>query len=338
MSYYSQDVIAHARQMDLLSYLRMFEPDNLVRLSNGNYCTKEHDSLKISNGKWYWFSRGIGGASALDYLVKVREMSFTRAVETNEGIRNYKAPDYVPEKEDKPREFRMPDLMKYPENAKQYLLNRGIHPSVIDYCLCRSLLFESLKYHNVILVGYDKDGIARYATLRGTKANYKGEVPGSDKHFAFSISENPNASHIHLFESAIDLLSYLSLELYQGRDWTDDCYLSLGGVYQTKRKDVMPYALNQYLSDHLNITTIHLHLDNDDAGRNATAGIIAGLSGKYSVLDEPPLHICKDVNDQLKMEIQNMKKEEINYEESTNHGSSAEYAASDRLRSDEYAR
>lgn len=161
MSYYSQDVIAHARQMDLLSYLRMYEPDNLVRLSNGNYCTKEHDSLKISNGKWYWFSRGIGGASALDYLVKVREMPFTRAVETIEGIRNYKAPEYVPEKENKPREFRMPDLMKYPENAKQYLLNRGIHPSVIDYCLCRSLLFESLKYHNVILVGYDKDGIAR---------------------------------------------------------------------------------------------------------------------------------------------------------------------------------
>ena len=62
-------VIEQARQMDLLSYLQTYEPSNLQRVAGNVYCTREHDSLKISNGKWYWWSRGFGGVSALDYLI-----------------------------------------------------------------------------------------------------------------------------------------------------------------------------------------------------------------------------------------------------------------------------
>ena len=43
-------VIEQARQMDLLSYLQRYEPNNLKRVAGNVYCTKEHDSLKISNG------------------------------------------------------------------------------------------------------------------------------------------------------------------------------------------------------------------------------------------------------------------------------------------------
>lgn len=49
-----------AKQIDLLTYLKACEPSQLVRVSGNTYCTKEHDSLKISNGKWMWWSRGIG--------------------------------------------------------------------------------------------------------------------------------------------------------------------------------------------------------------------------------------------------------------------------------------
>ena len=80
------DVIEQARQMDLLSYLQRYEPDNLKHVARNVYCTREHDSLKISNGKWYWWSRGFGGVSALDYLIKVKEYSFVEAVEALAGI------------------------------------------------------------------------------------------------------------------------------------------------------------------------------------------------------------------------------------------------------------
>ena len=51
------DVLERARQIDLLSYLRTYEPSNLVKVKGTTnvYCTAEHDSLKIYNGKWYWF-------------------------------------------------------------------------------------------------------------------------------------------------------------------------------------------------------------------------------------------------------------------------------------------
>ena len=68
MPYIPPEVVARAREMDLLTYLRTYEPQELVHFGGGTYCTREHDSLKISNGKWCWFSRGIGGYSALDYL------------------------------------------------------------------------------------------------------------------------------------------------------------------------------------------------------------------------------------------------------------------------------
>ena len=66
--------------MDLLTYLKNYEPSELVHFGGSTYCTRTHDSLKISNGKWCWFSRGIGGKTALDYLIKVREIPFTEAV------------------------------------------------------------------------------------------------------------------------------------------------------------------------------------------------------------------------------------------------------------------
>lgn len=51
MSYVSKEQIEKARQLDLLTYLRLYEPDELVHFAGNTYCTREHDSLKISNGK-----------------------------------------------------------------------------------------------------------------------------------------------------------------------------------------------------------------------------------------------------------------------------------------------
>ena len=72
MPYIPQNIVAQAREMDLLTYLQNYEPQELVHFGGDTYCTREHDSLKISDGKWCWFSRGIGGRSALDYLIKVK--------------------------------------------------------------------------------------------------------------------------------------------------------------------------------------------------------------------------------------------------------------------------
>jgi hypothetical protein len=87
MAYVTPEQIEQAKQMDLLTYLQNFEPQELVQFSGDVYTTRTHDSLKISNGKWCWWSHGIGGRSALDYLIKVRGMSLPEEVMQSIGER-----------------------------------------------------------------------------------------------------------------------------------------------------------------------------------------------------------------------------------------------------------
>lgn len=114
-------VIEQARQIDLLTYLRDCEPSNLVKVKGTTnvYCTAEHDSLKISNGKWYWWSRGFGGVSALDYLMKVRGFGFVESIEILTGREfSYVPPPLVP-KEQKEKVLLLPDRHSNNEQAHE---------------------------------------------------------------------------------------------------------------------------------------------------------------------------------------------------------------------------
>ena len=66
--------VEEARQIDLLSYFEKYRPDDLVRITAREYCTVEHDSLKMSYVMCMWLSRKISGKSALDYLIKAARL------------------------------------------------------------------------------------------------------------------------------------------------------------------------------------------------------------------------------------------------------------------------
>ncbi len=288
--------------MDLLTYLQHYEPQELVHVGGDTYCTRTHDSLKISNGKWHWWSRGFGGVSALDYLIKVQNYSFIQAVETLSGRAAALPPVSRAPPQREPKKLLLPEWNETTDRVKRYLMGRGIHPSIIDYCVERKLLFESKQYHNAVFIGYDRGGNARYAALRGTKGSFKSEATGSDKHFSFSIPSAQPSERLHLFESAIDLLSYATLAHLSGQDWRKVHLLSLAGVFKTKRENVVPVALEQYLRDHPQIKTLYLHLDNDEVGRGAARGIMGGLGHRYEVQDRPP-PVGKDVNELLQRKL-----------------------------------
>ena len=59
MPYIPPQVVQEVKRIDLLTYLKNYEPYELVHFSGNTYTTRTHDSLKISNGKWMWWSRGI---------------------------------------------------------------------------------------------------------------------------------------------------------------------------------------------------------------------------------------------------------------------------------------
>jgi hypothetical protein len=300
MPYIAPEVILEAKKMDLLTYLQNYEPQELVHFGGNTYCTREHDSLKISNGKWYWFSRGIGGRSALDYLIKVKEKSFLEAVEMIMGRAVDEPPVFAAQKK-KQKALLLPGASPSTDRVIRYLTGRGIDKELIRFCLSTGRLYESLPYHNAVFIGMDRDGKPRYASLRGTASDFKGEVTGSDKRFSFSIPSKGESDTLHLFESAIDLLSYATIRKEERLAWNEDHLLSLAGVYRPRKElqeSSFPLALKEYLDNHSDIRKSVLRLDNDFTGRLATGALKEMLSGQYEVRSSPPPK-GKDYNDYL---------------------------------------
>ena len=295
-------VIEQARQIDLLSYLRAYEPSNLVRVGGNVYCTREHDSLKISNGKWYWWSRGIGGVSALDYLIKVRDYSFVEAVEALTGITADWIPPPQTPKKDEPKVLLLPPKNKDCDRVIQYLFGRGIDYQLIQECIAEGTIYESSNYHNAVFIGRDKSGTPKYAALRSTLGStFKQDASGSDKRYSFRLLARGPTETVHLFEAAIDLLSYATYLKCEGNDYRTQNLLSLSGVYQPKKElseSKVPIALTTYLNENPKIKTIVLHLDNDKVGRLCTAALKELLKNDYEIVDDPP-PVGKDFNDFL---------------------------------------
>ena len=305
MPFYNQEEIEKARQVDLFTYLQTCEPQELVHVSGNVYCTREHDSLRISNGKWCWFSRGIGGYSALDYLIKVKGCSFMEAMEAVIGRAAIPPLSRAPAtKEEKPKHLLLPPPAPDNRAMLQYLASRGIDREVLDYCVQTGRVYESRNkgHGNVVFVGFDKDGKARFGCLRGIgEARFHGDLSGSDKHYSFALPACVENPAVHLCECAIDVMSYATLCKLDGIDWRRHNLLSLAGIYQPKKKieeSKLPAALTRFLEDHPHVKPLYLHLDNDGPGRLAAKAILAAIPEGYEVKNRPPPQ-GKDVNDFL---------------------------------------
>lgn len=306
MPFIAPEIIIQAKEMDLLTYLRNYEPYELVRLTGNTYTTRTHDSLKISNGKWMWWSRGIGGRNALDYLIKVRDMNFIEAVETITGHTAITAPVYEkPEPRNKDRPLLLPEKSESTDKITEYLFGRGIDLEIINYCISKDLIFESLPYHNVVFVGFDEEKKARYAAYRSTNRHkILGDCTGSKKEYSFRL-DGGNSDTVHIFECAIDLLSYATLAKMNGQNWKELSLVSLSGVYSPSKKiedSKVPVALKKYFEGNSMIRKIAIHFDNDIAGRKAATALKTVLPKTYAIVDEPP-DMGKDFNDFLCIQL-----------------------------------
>ena len=291
--------IQSARDVDLLSYLQAHTPHSIRKSGVNEYCLVEHDSFKISNGFFNWFSRGVGGRGALDYLVKVEGMKFVDAVQhLTGGI----APSYqrtvLPQPRASPikqrRPFVLPERNRNNDRAYAYLRGRGIGKEIINRCIADGLLYESAKTHRCVFVGKDGDSVAKFACERGTRDDWKKDVVGSDKRFSFHLPPSTDFGHKNLavFESAIDVLAHHEIHRME-QSGKDGYRLSLGGT--------SPLALASFLERNPQIKNVTLCLDNDEAGINATAKIIESLGRnkhEVKITVRPPPH-GKDYADSL---------------------------------------
>ena len=283
----SKEQIHAANRMTAIEFLRRYRPGSLVKSSaRGEYQLAEHDSFKI-NGEssvWHWKSRDIGGKSALKYLIYVEGVPFVEAVQ----LLCDESPMYIPvqheavERERPP--FRLPNPAPNNDRVTRYLLGRGISLPTIRYCIARKILYESAEYHNCVFLGKDPQGVPKYAALRGIYdygKPFKREAPGSQKQYGFCIPPMQPGTTVAVFEAAIDAMAEMTL----CGDVADKYRLSLGGVSSSGKE---PLALQEFLRQHPEITTIELRLDNDAKGRMASVNIQNLYREKYQVCDLPP--------------------------------------------------
>lgn len=318
MPYIPPEIVEKAKEMDVLTYLQNYEPNELVKVGNGTYNTKTHDSIRISNGLWNWFSRGVGGKNAVSYLMKVKNYSFLDAIQTIIGNVSVKQPVIYREEKKEKTEFVLPLKSINSERAKRYLVKRGIDLEIINECINSGLIYESEPNHNVVFLGTDEEKKYKYAFFRGTNdTRFMGESKGSDKAYTFRLLSNNESERVHLFESAIDLLSYATLLKMKNIDWKNENMISLGGVNKPSEEqevnDKIPIAIIKFLENNSNIKQIYLHFDNDEIGEKASKALMEKLSNKYEVIDNRP-PVGKDCNDYLKyvLDFQNINRQANN--------------------------
>ena len=295
----------NAKRYDVYEYLTMTDPGELVRICKGEYCLRTHDSFKISrrDGKWlwYWYSRGFGGRSAVDYLIKVKGYSFVQAVKEVNRAMEGAEPSFFMEKEEK-KKFELPPKSNRSDIVIGYLCSRGIDKELVEILIEQQLIFQHKQYGSVGFVGFDDCGIPAHASYRSTgEVTTKGDYAGSDKRFTFRL-ENQGADTVRVFESAIDLLSYVSLCRIWGKDWSNESLISTAGVTATRHGEIkLPLALEHYLEKHPDTETVLIHFDSDNAGHKCAMQIKEKLKGKFKVKIVKPKK-GEDYNEYLQSE------------------------------------
>lgn len=270
------ELINAARNKSLANYL----------ISNGFTLKKEGHQYRVLNQQglfvkdnlWFSHSLGIGG-NTLDYLIKIEGVNFRKAVKLlTEDINT---PLFLPTSA-----IQLPEKNNTNKRVFAYLsYTRKISENLILFLFNSNYLFESATTHNCVFLGFDKDNIVRYSMQRSTLSSsiLKFESKGSDKKFSFSLKGN--SDELFVFESIIDLLSFLTIfDLKIG----SSNFLSLAGT-----SDI---ALDSFVSNHT-IKKIIFCLDNDPTGKKAQSKLMKKFARSHLVINRLPNF--KDWNDDL---------------------------------------
>ncbi|WP_064592365.1 DUF3991 and toprim domain-containing protein [Streptobacillus moniliformis] len=244
---------------DLLEFLGK----DLVRHGKKSFKLREHDSLIITDNKFYWNSRSVGG----NYFTLLKELyglsnkniwnitqDFLDAVEYG---------DFVPGKiENKGiKEYKHYEKKNTLDNIKEYLCNkRCIDSKIVDSLYHNKLLYMDNR-NNIVFVIKDKEGSKVGEEIIGTSVTKFRQNTSISNGFNLTrrnIKENPEIKSLYVFEGTIDMLSYIQMFKKEINDkWKDENvrFLTLSGL----RDDIF----EKYID---NIENVYVCTDNDLPG------------------------------------------------------------------------
>jgi hypothetical protein len=284
----SKTAILKARKAYLPEYLTA--NGHVLKREGSQFRVVGVPGLTVVDCRWYNHAQQQGG-NALDYAVQVEGRPFAEAVAALECFSRDAAccDEYLPAAERR-MAFKRPPGNGDNRRVETYLVKtRGINYDVLKPHLASGRIYESLFRHNCVFIGTDCDtGEARYAfersSIPGSRIMF--ESQGSDKRCSFGIHGMTDT--ILVFESAIDMLSYSSME--PGDQRRNDSMLSLGGLSGT--------ALDHFARKHRGLKNIVFCIDSDRPADDAYMRLgQTYMSRGYNVSRHSPEF--KDWNEQL---------------------------------------
>ena len=272
-----------ARCTDLADLLR--RQGETLKRSGSEYEWRDGSAKVTIRGNLWFHQYDRQGGDAIDFVRRFYNKSYPEAMEYLLGECGgmlIVSPPVV--KEVKP--FKLPPKNDTMHRVYAYLVNtRGIDSEVLNAFVKAGMIYELADYHNAVFVGCDTDGIPRHAHKRGTgqTSTYKGNIDSSDPKYSFHW--NGVSDKLYLFEAPIDMLSYISMNKER---WQFHSFAACCGVSDQ--------VMWQMLKDNMNIHTVCLCLDNDDAGQKENKRISDKLTEK-GIQTEILVPVHKDWND-----------------------------------------
>ncbi|WIV11170.1 DUF3991 domain-containing protein [Proteiniborus sp. MB09-C3] len=287
---FTDEQIQSANSVNILEYASQYF--DVKRVGVNSYKIEGYGGLHINPviNKWNCFSQNKGGGP-IQFVMFTENKSWVESVKQLLGLTfsntfNYQKDIKNVKKEDTKGKLVLPKKNNTYKHMIAYLIQtRGIDKDIVYQFIKDKKLYED-KYKNCVFVGHDKDGNAKYASIRGTNTNterFRGEVKNSNKAYSFNFLKR-NSDRLYAFESPIELMSYMSIN----KGFNHNA-ISLAGV-----SDI---ALKKFLRDNKNIETIRFCLNNDQAGKKATKSLVEKYKCDYSIEVEYPL--LKDFNEDI---------------------------------------
>ena len=301
--HFTEEQKNQANRVDLAEFLR-FKGEPLIR-SGRELRMERNQSVTIRGNEWYDHATEKGGGP-VSFLKEFYGMNYQQAVLTllDEDISQL-CPQVDTPREKAKKEFALPPANENNRRAFAYLLkHRHLDRDVLTTFVRMGLVYEDKGYHNAVFVGMDINGEAHHAHKRSTNSQGKAfrmTVEGSDFRYAFNW---PGSSgHLLVFEAPIDMLSFISM--HHDSNWAKHSYVALCGT----SSQPMLGMLERYPQ----IQTVHLCLDNDQAGQLATKRLAKLLREKGLAVDAR-VPVLKDWNEDLCSHFQ--QKQEMQHEQS----------------------
>ncbi len=257
---FTENEVREAGSVSIVSYARQTGYE--VSKTKHGYKIKGYGGLYINEdeNKWHWFTRDIGGG-IIKFVMEMEEKTWIQAVYTLLKKKNLSCSKQMVMEEKKKGELVAPKKNSTYKHIIAYLIKtRGIDKDVVYHFINEKKLYENT-YKSCVFIGYDDNAVIKYLTVRSTNtegAVFKGEVQYSEKQYPFCNTGNIESEKVFVFESPIDIMSYMTLCKEKGKPYKIDHMISLGGLSDL--------ALKSYLDRYPKIKHIVICIDNDESG------------------------------------------------------------------------